>query len=150
MQMGDFVPHSFFRRVTAVMKRIRYIEELNYFNGIACLLVILIHVLSLGVVSPEARDVAGILRLSALENFTVCRSGIFIQRSGEDVSDFFGFAGRGGGGSAKRFAASSHLPGTGITCWNAAGRFFCLTRSFFSSIMRPIGRQDCCSRPGMR
>ena len=33
------------------MKRIRYIEELNYFNGIACLLVILIHVLSLGVVS---------------------------------------------------------------------------------------------------
>ena len=49
--MGDFVPHSFFRRVTAVMKRIRYIEELNYFNGIACLLVILIHVLSLGVVS---------------------------------------------------------------------------------------------------
>lgn len=34
-----------------MMKRIRYIEELNYFNGIACLLVILIHVLSLGVVS---------------------------------------------------------------------------------------------------
>ena len=45
---------------------------------------------------------AGILRLSALENFTVCRSGIFIQRSGEDVSDFFGFAGRGDGGSAKK------------------------------------------------
>ena len=33
------------------MKRIRYIEELNYFNAAACLLVILIHVLSLGIVS---------------------------------------------------------------------------------------------------
>ena len=147
--MVDFVPHSFFRRVTAVMKRIRYIEELNYFNGIACLLVILIHVLSLGVVS-EARTWQGfcVFLPWRISQFVV--PAFLFSGAVKMISDFFRILPEEGAAEAQKRLPPAVCRVLELPAGTLPDDSSALRGLFFLSIMRPIGRQDCCSRPGMR